>query len=272
MTLDNLLRQLARIALFVVALDILILTCCYANPSNEPLTQAPQAAPQAEYLAGCPQPGKWAVSTWSGRTTETFTAVTTCYPTAIDAAYYLDPTTNGWTAWFRDRPEISTLHEVRHMQGLITYASPTLAQIHDEPAVYWPTMLDGEITFQSDIEIAAWVEATIEEDWQIEATYKRGDSSADLHITTLDDLIFDGDRACGLAASGDVSEICHVTLNLWCWEQDFIFDDVPEKTLLHEVGHCMGLAHRDTGVMATPVQFGTTEEDIEEIHTTYGLD
>jgi len=269
MTLDNALRRLAKIALFVVALDILIITCCYADaPSDEPMTYLPQAVPEAGYLAGCPTPGKWAVSTWSGPTTETHTAIATCYPTTIDAVYYLDPMTNGWTSWFRDRPEISTLHEVRHMQGLITYASPTLAQIHDEPAVYWPTLLDGEITIRSEgtlqtedglINLAAWVEETIEEGWQIEATHNGLDFDVDLQITVHDDLMYEEGRACGLAGMNYATHVCHVSLSLWCFDQDFIWDDVPEMTLLHEVGHCMGLAHRDEGVMGTGVAEGCAE-------------
>jgi len=230
----------------------------------------PQTVPQAGYLAGCPQPGKWAVSTWSGPETEISTAIATCYPTAIDAVYFLDPTTNGWKTYFRNRPELTTLHEVFHMQGLITYASPTLAQIHDEPTVYWPTLLDGEITFYSDSSIADWAEEIIEQGWQIEATNTQSDH-ADVVITVQDSITYDGSAACGLAGMDYETHICYVTLSRWCFDTKFIYDDVPEKTLLHEVGHCMGLDHRANSVMSTPIQNWTTEDDIEEIHMIYGL-
>lgn len=270
MTQDNTIRWLLKVLLFTVVTNILILTCCHTDsPADEPLTYSPQVVPTAGYMAGCPQPGKWAVSTWSGPTTEILTALTTCGVDTVDTAYYLDPTTNGWKAYFRNRPEITRLHEVFHMQGLITYGAPTPPP-PPAPEVYWLTLLDGEITVSSEPELEAWVTGTIEAGWQIEVTYVY-DDSADLRIATQEEIIFDGKRACGLAASG--SGICYVTLNDWCFEQEpnFIYEDVPEKVLLHEVGHCMGLSHREWGVMVTPIHFSTTEEDIEEIHTTYGL-
>lgn len=280
MTCETLLRWLLKVLVFIVTIDILLVTCCSADsPADTPETYLPQTAPQASFLAGCPQPGKWALSTWSGPTTDTITALASCLTPegagAIDAAYYLDPTTNGWRAWYRGRPEISTLTELTNMQGILTFGAPTPApEPVLTPTVYWPTLLDGEITFRSNAEIAAWVEEVIEEGWQIEATYGGDDAHhADLQIALQDKIIWDGQHACGLASDG-ANGICHVALSEWCFNARDIFlvDDVPEKTLLHEVGHCMGLSHREWGVMTPVVQNWTTEEDIEEIHTTYGLD
>ncbi|MDR7540471.1 MAG: hypothetical protein QN152_13245 [Armatimonadota bacterium] len=47
----------------------------------------------------------------------------------MEAAYYLDPRTGGWSRWFSGRPEISTLTTLNNLQGIITLgtASFTLA-------------------------------------------------------------------------------------------------------------------------------------------------
>jgi hypothetical protein len=51
--------------------------------------------------------------------------------------------------------------------------------------------------------------------------------------------------------------------------------DVPEKTLLHEFGHCAGMSHRDEpgyqGAMYPMMLYYPNEEDVASLHQDYGL-
>ena len=71
-------------------------------------------------LHNCPQPGKWAISTWDGpHSTSTSDALATC-PMPVAAAYMLDPLTQGWLRYFDGRPEISNLAMIDGMQAMLT--------------------------------------------------------------------------------------------------------------------------------------------------------
>jgi hypothetical protein len=80
----------------------------------------PSPAPGPGQLTNCPQPNKWAISVWSGpNDVDTQTALATCPDTPIAAAYWLDPSSQGWLRYFQDRPEISNLPTLDNLQGLI---------------------------------------------------------------------------------------------------------------------------------------------------------
>jgi protein-disulfide isomerase len=83
----------------------------------------PAVAPpggSAFQLHNCPQPGKWAISTWDGPNgTPTGQALATC-PTSVVAAYALDPQTQGWLRYFDGRPEINNLATIDGMRGMLT--------------------------------------------------------------------------------------------------------------------------------------------------------
>jgi hypothetical protein len=73
-------------------------------------------------MHNCPQPGKWAISVWSGDDgTDTGEALAACGPGAIDFAYYIDPDTQQWLRYFVGRAEISNLLTLDDMQGVIAH-------------------------------------------------------------------------------------------------------------------------------------------------------
>jgi Tol biopolymer transport system component len=75
-------------------------------------------------MHNCPQPGKWAISVWSGDDgTDIAGAVGTCGLDAVAAAYYLDHQTQGWLRWFDGRPEVSKLQSLDDMQGVLALRS-----------------------------------------------------------------------------------------------------------------------------------------------------
>lgn len=166
--------------------------------------------------------------------------------------------------------------------------TPTAIPPGDVP---WPTLLDGQITFRLEpltepldgsYDLTGWIMGTIESNWGIvtssvpplEDPSTGTFSPADLVITFEDELNYDGQEVCAVTSrpTSNSGGICYVTLSRRCWDREFIYEDVPEKTLLHEVGHCMGLGDGGRGVMAIPIQNWTTEEDIRGIYETYGLD
>jgi len=83
--------------------------------SDEPVRAA------ANGMLGCPQPGKWAISVWTGMSgTPTDQAVASCAGATVTAAYWLEPQTQAWKRYFDGRPEISNLATLSQMQGIIT--------------------------------------------------------------------------------------------------------------------------------------------------------
>ena len=92
-----------------------------------PTEPAPPAGAPFQ-LQNCPQPAKWAISTWDGPySTSTSDALATC-PTPVAAAYMLDPSTEGWLRYFDNRPEISNLQMIDSMQAMLTLGgTPTPA-------------------------------------------------------------------------------------------------------------------------------------------------
>ena len=73
-------------------------------------------------MLGCPQPGKWAISVWTGTSgTATDQALGTCTGAAVQAAYWIEPNTQQWKRYFHERPEISNLETLGQMQGVVTF-------------------------------------------------------------------------------------------------------------------------------------------------------
>jgi hypothetical protein len=77
---------------------------------------------------------------------------------------------------------------------------------------------------------------------------------------------------------------CEISLNAAIfWQRlDYVWPgtstwvpDVPEKTLLHEFGHCAGLSHRDEpgyqGAMYPMMLYYPNEEDLASLQRDYGL-
>ena len=83
------------------------------------VSSGPSAA-QQDAMHNCPQPGKWAISVWSGDDdTAADTALTTCGEASVAAAYYIDPMTQTWSRWFAGQPDVSNLPALDDMQGVI---------------------------------------------------------------------------------------------------------------------------------------------------------
>jgi len=85
-------------------------------------------------MQDCPQPGKWAISVWSGDDgTDAEQALATCGQGAIAVAYSIDPQTQMWSRWLASQPGISNLTVVNNMQGMIAHgavgAQPSTALI-----------------------------------------------------------------------------------------------------------------------------------------------
>jgi hypothetical protein len=86
---------------------------------SEPLAAA------ADGMLGCPQPGRWAVSVWTGASgTPTDQALATCTGATVAAAYWIDPQTQAWKRYIDGRPEISNLLTFDHMQGVLALGTP----------------------------------------------------------------------------------------------------------------------------------------------------
>jgi len=104
------------------------------------------AQAQPATMHNCPQPGRWAISVWSGEDGADATqALATCGQNTVDAAYSLDVQTGGWLAWFRGRPDISKASTLRHMEGLLVLggaeapATPTPSPAATPMATLTPT-------------------------------------------------------------------------------------------------------------------------------------
>jgi dipeptidyl aminopeptidase/acylaminoacyl peptidase len=81
---------------------------------------------QEDAMQNCPQPGKWAISVWSGDDdTDIEQAFATCGEGSVAVAYSIDPQTQVWSRWFADRPELSNLETLDDMQGVIALGAIT---------------------------------------------------------------------------------------------------------------------------------------------------
>ena len=86
------------------------------------------ASQDNEQVVNCPQPGKWSLAVWDGPAdTDAQTALDSCAETSVDAAYYLDPDTQGWLRWFAGRPEVSSLSTLGELQGVLALGGAATA-------------------------------------------------------------------------------------------------------------------------------------------------
>jgi len=91
----------------------------------------PAPAHSEGQLTNCPPPGKWSLAVWSGPDdVPTGEALATCAGATVEAAYWLDPQTQGWLRYFSAHPEFSSLDALDNLQGVLALggaapASPT---------------------------------------------------------------------------------------------------------------------------------------------------
>ena len=112
--------KLSLVAAVALAALVLLATL-WANGSSP--SEAQQGA-----MHNCPQPGKWAISVWSGDdSTDTAEALTTCGEGQVAAAYYVDPEKQSWLRYFVGRAEISNLTTLDEMQGVLAFGGATAA-------------------------------------------------------------------------------------------------------------------------------------------------
>jgi hypothetical protein len=93
-----------------------------ASPVEERGVTASSA--QQGSMNNCPRPGRWAISVWDGAPgTPVGEALATCAGAEVEAAYSIDPETQGWHGYLLDNPDISNLTALDHMQGVLTFGS-----------------------------------------------------------------------------------------------------------------------------------------------------
>jgi hypothetical protein len=122
------------------------------------ITIGPSEAQEGS-IQNCPEPGKWAISVWSGDdATNADQAIATCSEGAVIAAYDLDPQTQGWLHWFADNPSVNTLTTLHNMQGIVTLgAAPTPTATPTTPPASvcngLPTYSEVLATYPPDVEL-----------------------------------------------------------------------------------------------------------------------
>ena len=90
------------------------------SPEGDRLPSWSAFGGQQGSMHNCPQPGRWAISVWSGDDgTDPEQAFASCGALAVQAAYYIDPETQSWLRWFAGRQEISNLTAVNDMQAVL---------------------------------------------------------------------------------------------------------------------------------------------------------
>jgi hypothetical protein len=92
------------------------------------------AAQAVGQLRNCPAAGKWSIAVWDGQSgTTAADALATCGAGAVDAAYSLDPQTQGWWRWFAAKPEVSDLPPLSDLQGVLALGSATGPMVTPTP-------------------------------------------------------------------------------------------------------------------------------------------
>jgi hypothetical protein len=156
-------------------------------------------------------------------------------------------------------------------------------------------LYDGEVTFCLEDRAGvgvddAWVQEHLARSWRVQSRpLCDPETEPDLRVVIED---MGGPQPAGWSKAGAASEHgswhfyqhCEVTVNAWTfWQRgDYVWPgtsthlpDVPEKTLLHEFGHCVGLEHRDEpgyeGAMYPMMLYYPNEEDVLSLQMRYRL-
>jgi len=104
-------RKLALLSLAgLLALGLLALAWTLGQGSSEA---------QDDTMHNCPETGKWSIAAWSGQDAMPVSDALAFCPQQVDVAYRIDPDTQGWTRYFRGRPEISNLDTLDYGQGVV---------------------------------------------------------------------------------------------------------------------------------------------------------
>ena len=107
-------------------LDDLQAVATLGSPTASPTSSAqptPTPGPSPGQMNGCPLAGRWALSAWNGpNATETADAFATCTE-VVGVAYWLDPQTQTWLRYVRERPDLTTLSQLDNLQGVFTLGS-----------------------------------------------------------------------------------------------------------------------------------------------------
>jgi hypothetical protein len=211
----------------MIALGLVVFTWGFGAGASEA---------QQDAMHNCPQTGNWAIAVWDGPDgTDTGQALATCGETAVAAAYYLDPVTQGWERWFAGRPEVSTLETLNNMQGVIALgevgapastATPTPTPTAGEtptatPALTPPAVPTPVVFEKGDEDLTFYLyTASFELEWMvmgagwIELTVFRQEDGSETIVCTTEKLWAptSGSKACnggpgdfrlGVATSGD---------------------------------------------------------------------
>lgn len=74
------------------------------------------------HMVNCPPPGKWSIAVYTGEGAPAGDALALC-GVPVEAAYWIDPTSQTWSGYFRGQSELSTLASLQNLQGVIALGS-----------------------------------------------------------------------------------------------------------------------------------------------------
>jgi hypothetical protein len=116
----------------------LTFTCGDAEAQEKP-SWGPALRPQdltCVHMLNCPAAGKWSITVYSGPGEPAADALAQC-GTPVEAAYWVDPTTQAWSRYVNGRPDLTNLTSLQHLQGVFARgsASESLAAVAASPSV-----------------------------------------------------------------------------------------------------------------------------------------
>jgi hypothetical protein len=74
------------------------------------------------HMLNCPAAEKWAITVYSGAGEPAADALAQC-GTPVEAAYWVDPTTQAWSRYVNGRPDLTNLASLEHLQGVFARGS-----------------------------------------------------------------------------------------------------------------------------------------------------
>jgi hypothetical protein len=87
---------------------------------QDPVDASFGTAPPAGTIVGCPAAGRWSLAVWSGADeTPTIDALATCNGVPVEAAYWLDPQSQGWMRYLNGQPKLSNLTTLDNLQSVV---------------------------------------------------------------------------------------------------------------------------------------------------------